>query len=571
MNKCGKRHKSGKSGESTIDKVVLVGTYKKGQLEWIGKSGIYNYPIKDDDKMPPEAFGKIVELWLYLGAKGVRTVKVASFRGIMSRDEFLAEFTDYPKGKGKPHSDRYAVFEVKDKAENRYSKLKAQALPEDMGVIVRFDDFKACTPAISKAIKAYQDGGEFGNLLDYLPADLSAIPRKQLCVYEAAIQLNFFLELDGFVPPMQDQVEDGTLRFVDLFAGIGGIRKGFEQACRARGFKSKCVFTSEIKPHAIKVLKQNNPGDYIHGDITTIDEKSIPDFDILLGGFPCQAFSMAGKRHGFEDTRGTLFFDVARILKEKKPYGFILENVEGLVNHDKRDNDFPYGNTLKVILETLEELGYKANWKVLNAKNFGVPQERKRIYIIGTKNGKPDMEGFKYTSSKVGDVLEKGLECSKSPFVEKLLSHYSVEDLCGKAIKDKRGGENNIHSWDFELKGSVSEKQHELLNKMLKERRKHKWAEMYGIDWMDGMPLTLEMISTFFDDENLEELLEDLTDKKYVVKEHPKRRIKRGKVFERVEDVTLPMGYNIVAGKMSFEVSKILSPEEQSPTLVAYP
>lgn len=383
------------------------------------------------------------------------------------------------------------------------------------------------------------------------------------------VQLDFFGELDGYVASNLSFCDKNVLRFIDLFAGIGGIRKGFEQACKAKGLKSRCVFTSEIKPHAIEVLKQNNPEDYVHGDITAIEASSIPDFDILLGGFPCQAFSAAGKRYGFEDTRGTLFFDVARILKEKKPYGFILENVEGLVNHDKRDKEMPYGNTLKVILETLEELGYKTNWKVLNAKDFGVPQERKRIYIIGTKHSKPDMAGFKVKSSKIGDILEHGLECPKSDFIQKLLSHYSVEDLRGKAIKDKRGGKNNIHSWDFELKGSVSSQQQELLNKILKERRKHKWAEMYGIDWMDGMPLTLEMIRTFFNVENLEELLEDLSLKRYVVKEHPKRRIKKGNVYERIEDKTLPLGYNIVAGKMSFEVSKILSPEELSPTLVA--
>ena len=126
-----------------------------------------------------------------------------------------------------------------------------------------------------------------------------------------------------------------TLKFIDLFAGIGGIRLGFEQACKDRDIIAKCVFTSEIKPYAIDVLKQNHPNEEINGDITQISEKDIPDFDVLLGGFPCQAFSSAGKRLGFEDTRGTLFFDIERILKEKQPKGFILENVEGLVNHDK--------------------------------------------------------------------------------------------------------------------------------------------------------------------------------------------------------------------------------------------
>lgn len=116
------------------------------------------------------------------------------------------------------------------------------------------------------------------------------------------------------------------LKFIDLFAGIGGIRKGFEWACEKIGYESECVFTSEIKESAISVLKQNHPDETIHGDITKIDPHSIPDFDVLLGGFPCQAFSSAGKRQGFNDTRGTLFFNVANILKVKKPKGFILEN-----------------------------------------------------------------------------------------------------------------------------------------------------------------------------------------------------------------------------------------------------
>ena len=112
------------------------------------------------------------------------------------------------------------------------------------------------------------------------------------------------------------------IKFIDLFAGIGGIRKGFELACKERNIETQCVLTSEIKPHAISVLKQNHPDENNWGDITEIDEKSIPDFDFLLAGFPCQAFSTAGKRLGFEDTRGTLFFEVERILKEKKTVWF---------------------------------------------------------------------------------------------------------------------------------------------------------------------------------------------------------------------------------------------------------
>lgn len=356
-----------------------------------------------------------------------------------------------------------------------------------------------------------------------------------------------------------------TIKFVDLFAGIGGIRKGFELACADRGIKTECVFTSEIKPYAIKVLKQNHPNETITGDITQVDATKIPDFDFLLGGFPCQAFSAAGKRLGFEDTRGTLFFDVERILKEKQPYGFVLENVEGLVNHDREKSGDKIGRTLTTILEHLEALDYKVSWKVLNAKYFGVPQERKRVYIVGTKKEKPNLEKFHRLNCSLADVLETDIPTTDSKFTRLLLKHYTVEELFGKAIKDKRGGNNNIHSWDIELKGTVSKEQRKLLNVMMTERRKKKWAEEYGIDWMDGMPLTIDMIRSFCDFPNLEEMLEDLVAKKYLRKEYPKRKVGN----RREQDSSLPLGYNIVAGKMSFEVSKVLSPKEIAPTLVA--
>lgn len=355
------------------------------------------------------------------------------------------------------------------------------------------------------------------------------------------------------------------IRFIDLFAGIGGIRKGFELACAEMGYESECVFTSEIKPHAIEILKQNHPGETINGDITQVGTDEIPQFDFLLAGFPCQAFSSAGKRLGFSDTRGTLFFEVERILKDKKPYGFILENVEGLVNHDKENSKDKIGRTLTIILEHLEMAGYKVAWRVLNAKEFGIPQERKRIYIIGTLKETPNMTMFEKKNATLKDILESGLEVEESKFISMLLKAYPIDELAGKSIKDKRGGDNNIHSWDIGIKGEISKQQRNLLNQMLKERRKKKWAMEYGIDWMDGMPLTISHIRTFFDCDNLEEMLEDLVKKGYLKKEHPKRKDGTG----RVQDTSLPIGYNIVAGKMSFQISKILSPDETAPTLVA--
>ena len=357
----------------------------------------------------------------------------------------------------------------------------------------------------------------------------------------------------------------GTLRFIDLFAGIGGIRKGFELACEEKGIKPVCVFTSEIKEHAITVLKQNHPEDEITGDITKVDAADIPDFDVLLGGFPCQAFSSAGKRLGFEDTRGTLFFDVARILKTKQPLGFVLENVEGLVKHDLQDKKAPIGKTLATILTTLDEIGYKTSWRVLNAKDFGVPQDRKRVYLVGTKYSAPDLDGFKKTHNALGTIFEKGVKKTNTPFTQKLMSTYAPDELYGKSIKDKRGGDDNIHSWDLGVKGQVNSTQKRLLDLLLKERRKKKWAQEIGIRWMDGMPLTTAQIATFFDCKNLQQHLDDLERKGYVVFEHPKQRV--GNI--RVPDESLPKGYNIVAGKLSFEVNKILDPNGYAPTLVA--
>ena len=357
-----------------------------------------------------------------------------------------------------------------------------------------------------------------------------------------------------------------TIRFIDLFAGIGGIRLGLEQAAHELGYATECMMTSEIKPAAIKVLRQNHPQENICGDVTQIDSANIPDFDILCAGFPCQAFSFAGKRMGFEDTRGTLFFEVARILRDKRSKGFILENVEGLDSHDN-------GKTFSVILDTLHSLHYKVSYRVLNSKDFGVPQERKRIYIVGTKSKEVDLNSFELVHKYVETILEEGQPLSSTRFVNNLLRFYPAKALYGKKIKDKRGGEDNIHSWDLEMKGHITTEQKELLNHILHERRKHKWAEIYGIEWMDGMPLTIDMIRQFYNAPNLEEMLHDLVDKGYLVYEHPKKVVisqsATGIIRSRERDASLPMGYNIVAGKLSFEVSEILDPKGYAPTLVA--
>ncbi len=185
-----------------------------------------------------------------------------------------------------------------------------------------------------------------------------------------------------------------SFKFIDLFAGIGGFRIPFDE------LGGECVFTSEFDKFS-QVTYEENFGEKPSGDITKINEKDIPSHDLLLGGFPCQAFSNAGLKKGFEDTRGTLFFDIARILKYHKPKAFILENVKGLKSHDK-------GNTLKVIVKTLNKMNYNLFIEVLNAKNFGLPQNRERIFIVGLKESLDFIfpePSFKKT--RLGEILEK--------------------------------------------------------------------------------------------------------------------------------------------------------------------
>ena len=186
-------------------------------------------------------------------------------------------------------------------------------------------------------------------------------------------------------------------KFIDLFCGLGGFRIALEK------IGGECVFSSDNNLDVCKIY-ENNFGVNPYSDITEISEKEIPKFDVLCAGFPCQPFSIAGKRMGFNDSRGTLFFEVARILKYNKPKIAFLENVSGIVSHDS-------GNTIKVITNTLEELGYVVNTRIMNAKDYGIPQNRNRWYCVAIRKdiyskdfSFPDKCDLKYT---LNDVIDR--------------------------------------------------------------------------------------------------------------------------------------------------------------------
>ena len=509
-------------------------------------------------------------------------------------------------------------------------------------------------------------------------------------------------------------------RYIDLFAGMGGLRLGLEQSLKDNGIIGECVLTSEVKPYAIKVYQDNFGKEEIKGDITKIEGKDIPDFDMLLAGFPCfsgdmlvytidgykkisdiqigmkvlthkgrfcevkevmekvvddfynlwvdktikikvtenhpfyvkenkedkspkwievkdlklgmylampkeiveqrgvhmlyghanyifdnnyywfpllkkpkkihkkihvfnlsvdldnsytvyslavhncQPFSMAGKRCGFEDTRGTLFFEVARILKEKQPKYFLLENVENLVIHDLSKEDKKLGKTigktLETILNVLNDLGYKTTWKVIQASEYGVPQLRRRIYIVGSKDNYISLDNFEKKFKCFGDIQEKGLPCVDSDFSKRLFDYLDKNDLevsflYDKAIRDKRGSSNNIHSWDLGLRGDLNENQKEFLSQMVLERRKCSYAENKGLKYKEGIGLSLSDMQSFYKGSNFEKDITELLKLGYL----------KGKSVDYYNEIL----YDINGGRLSYEFTKILDPNKPCLTLVA--
>jgi DNA (cytosine-5)-methyltransferase 1 len=354
------------------------------------------------------------------------------------------------------------------------------------------------------------------------------------------------------------------IRFIDLFAGTGGIRLAFEQAIVAHGYTPECVKSAEIDTHACETYKLNF-GEDPHADVRMLEE--IPQFDALLAGFPCQAFSYAGKQLGFADTRGTLFFEVERIIKKYKPAFCFLENVRGLTTHDN-------GKTFQTIISHLQQLGYSIEYRLINASSMGVPQNRTRIYIICTLNTHPvltiesnlgasdshsfkvqelEQDLFSYQNPQqeklVKDVLEdnpdRSYDCSKR-FCDALcrVVKGNLNQLHGKRLIDTRHG-NSIHSWDLGQKGNCSEKEILFMNRLVSNRRRHDFGTH-----QDGKALTIEQIKTFYQDDDIVSVIDSLLKKGYI------RVDEEGK-------------YNPVCGNMSFEVFKFLDPESISITLTS--
>ena len=348
-------------------RVVLVGTYKGDQLTaW---RGWYNYPISDDDKITEADAAKITELWLFKGTKDERRYK-AEFVGVKTRQELMRDY-GYP-AKGKAHGEKYLLF----KALYKY-RHKAD-IPEDAErVIVRAADFAKRSPKVAKQIKAYLESPDRNNpdLAKRLPEIITKLHPDQLLVCELSYQMSLWDLPNGgglkpsvpFPPP-----KNPRFTFIDLFAGIGG----FHLAMHEMG--GKCVFASEWDKDAQETYEANY-GIMPYGDIKKIDEKDIPPHDVLCAGFPCQPFSKAGKQEGFDDeTKGTLFFDIERILKYHHTKYIILENVRNLVAHDN-------GNTWRTIRNHLVGLGYRLTPEplIVSPHYFGVPQLRERVVVLG--------------------------------------------------------------------------------------------------------------------------------------------------------------------------------------------
>lgn len=402
-----------KKRKTEDNRIVLVGTYKGDQLtKW---RGWYNYPVSEADQIAEADAASIAELWLFKGTKEQKTYK-AEFVGVKTREELVRNY-GYP-AKGRAHGEKYLLFKTKFKYQHKLTP------PEDAArVIVRTADF-ATAPKVRKQLKAYLESPDRADpdLAKRLPEILTKLRPEQLRVCEAAYQLSFW-DLPQMRPVLtkennerivnQEQnvcapiaeysrvaaaqlrnaavnENDAPIRVVELFAGVGGFRIGLERASN----RFETVWNNQWEPATKRqdasIVYQNRFGiaGHSNNDISTVPVAQIPQADLLVGGFPCQDYSVATtlkNSGGIEGKKGVLWWQIHRILRDSQnppPYLF-LENVDRLLKSpaSQRGRDFA------IILASLSDLGYVVEWRVINAADYGMPQRRRRTYIVAYRKG----------------------------------------------------------------------------------------------------------------------------------------------------------------------------------------
>lgn len=418
-------------------RVVLVGTYKEKQLAWIKKHGVYNYPVKDGDEFDPKAFAAIKELWLYAGVKGKQHAFEVEFVGKMTKAEFIAANPTYAK-LGPSRSREYYVFKTKF--------LEYGPRLENPVVIVRTADFGGRSAKVKKAIEQFKADGEYAPLEHYLPSELAQVPRSQLRVCEAAVQLYFFPAL---LKPIVHAAKTTHPRFsfIDLFAGCGGLSLGLERA----GFTPLLV--NELNYDALSTYLLNRRDEFpwlCDNNVSNVKDlvlnealldrfqaSILKDFginiyagelDLICGGPPCQGFSGLGIRRSYSVEKkqlpsNYLYQDMAFLINKIRPKIFLFENVRGLLSSRWTD-DGEKGEIFRDVLKTFRDIGaYHVRFKLVHAKDYGVPQNRPRILIVGLRK-----DIFPEPAIKSDDAVLAG-------FLPRPVGGYpAIEELLGDLV-----------------------------------------------------------------------------------------------------------------------------------------
>lgn len=462
---------------------VLVGTYKKGQLEaW---PGYYNYPVSDKDEWGEKEAARICELWLFSGAKVQRTFS-AKFIGVKTREELIAEY-GYP-ATGKAHGKRYWLFKTEEVPTHDYVVGSK--------VLVRVKDF-AANPDLRKRIKKWlaSDGRNGNEFADIIPEVVAAVPMEGLCVCETALQLSLFAD-DGYrvrpqrqirleppqsevcgpvaeysralrrrqaalFQPQKPETAQGDVRVLELFAGVGGFRVGLERASN----RYKTVWNNQWEPATKRqdasIVYCQRFGEVGHSneDIAAVSVEEIPEADLLVGGFPCQDYSVANtlkRAGGIVGKKGVLWWQIHRILRDspKPPQYLFLENVDRLLKSPAAQR----GRDFAIILASLADLGYAMEWRVINAADYGMPQRRRRTYMVAYREGTPLARDAAATVGKDAAtwLSEKGVIAEAfevQPAKGEQVREFCLEGDLAEITKDFNAGTGKSGTSPFENAG----------------------------------------------------------------------------------------------------------------------